>query len=96
MRDSKGATSFNRGDAPEPISLKCAKKPAKETHPQDRLSLTGNLANVPLIGARSHSRPAKGCLAGVLPAILAQARAREASDQGGLNVKTGRLRSDSF
>jgi hypothetical protein len=82
---------LDRGDAPEPISLKCAKKPAKETHPTDRLSLSGNLANVPLNGARSHSLPAKGCLAGVLPAIPAQAHAREASDQGGPNVKIGQV-----
>ncbi len=31
---------------------------------------------------------AKSCLAGILPAIPAQAHVREASDQGGPNVKT--------
>ena len=35
--------------------FECAKKPAKETHPQDRLSLTGNLANARLNRARSRS-----------------------------------------
>jgi hypothetical protein len=59
------------------------KETGERNAPPGSLVPTGNLANAPLNGARSHSRPAKGCLAGVLPAIPAQAHVREASDQGG-------------
>jgi hypothetical protein len=49
----------------------------------------GNLANVPLNEARSHSPSGRrAAWPASLPAIPAQAHVREASDQGGTKVKT--------
>ncbi|MEJ2655457.1 MAG: hypothetical protein P8Z69_09215, partial [Acidihalobacter sp.] len=70
--------------APGDFFFEMRKETGERNAPQDRLSLSGNLANAPLNGARSYwpSRPRAAWLTS-LSAIPAQAHVREASDQGG-------------
>jgi hypothetical protein len=54
-RDLRCGDLLRIGDVPEPVSLNAQRNRRKKRTPRDRLSLTGNLANARLNGARSHS-----------------------------------------
>ena len=92
-RDWRGTASIDKGTRPN--RFLCTRKETGERNaPPGSLVPTGNLANARLNGARSYwpSRPKAAWLTSV-SAIPAQAHVREASNQGGPNVKTRRARS---